>query len=288
MLLIPILQTRTLRPIKGEYHVQDRPVNQWQNWDWAPQSNSKALCLSSAYSIHELPQLGLLFNREGHQPLLSKINRLLNHYFFLFIRARWWMLLPARLRATHNITVLRRGCCLPACVFACMDHRSGVSLMHTSYWWSVAPESLKGTLWSPQATSLVQSRNWLGPSLVPAFPNNQTLPPQTRPSQTSSLFLDVPLLHAFADFFLSGWIFLLFSNASVSNSHSSRTTDLNHFLFHNISLEFSTSSKWGLWLLNYLDTSVYVSPITSLTFYLLLNKHDVGSITGPKLSTTLW
>lgn len=166
------------------------------------------------------------------------------------------MLLLVWLRATHNITVLCRGCCLPSCVFACTDHRSGVSLMGTSYWWSVAPESLKGTLWSPQATSLVQSINWLGPSLVPTFPNNQNLPPQTRPSQTSSLFLDVPLLRAFADFFLSGWIVLLFSNAWVSNSYSSHTTDLNHFLFHNISLEFSTSSKWGLWLLNYLDTSM--------------------------------
>lgn len=200
------------------------------------------------------------------------------------------MLLPAWLRATHKITVLCRDCCLPAYVFASMDHRSGVSLMGTSYWWSLAPESLKGTLWSLQATSLVQSINWLnqGPfrsqlSLIAGTSLHK--PIQVKLTHYSWM---CPYFCAFADCILSAWIFLLFSNAWVSNSYSSCTIDLNHFFFHNIFLEFSTNSKWGLWLLSYFDTSVYVSPITSLTFYLLLNKHDVGWITGPKLSTTLW
>lgn len=122
------------------------------------------------------------------------------------------MLLPAWRMATHNITVLCRGCCLPACVFVCMDHRSGVSLMGTSYWWSLAPpESLKGTLRSLQDINFVQSINWLGPSLVPTFPVNQNLPPWTRPSLTYSLFLDVSLLLCLC------WFYSLFLDFSFSS-----------------------------------------------------------------------
>ena len=94
------------------------------------------------------------------------------------------MLLPAWLRATHNTTVSVGAAVFLLVVFACMDDQSGISLMDKSYWWSLAPESLKGNFWSLQATSLVQWIHWLGLSLVPSCPDNWNFPPQTWPSQT--------------------------------------------------------------------------------------------------------